>query len=582
MRKFFVSLAVLAVTGVTAIGFVGCKVDKAQKSEKASHKDALELNIAASSAPEVASGYSLAVADDALMVMRFDLNQVLEKSGIKADLLKLLREKLQEQGAPEAVVKMTDDLRTTGIDVEAPMYLYVREFNRDYLVAGFVAKTHDKALLDKLVALMFEDENVKKSEMAGCTIIDDDENAAFAYNDTAVVYASISLKNEQYDEYGMLNQSNFPDIKPLLVADLERTISGKASDVVLPAYKGSDVAVCLVMEHMLDMVREAMTVEDVDANPVEKVINTMAMTMLEKSRNGKIDIALNFADGSINLDAMVTGFAKLFDVEFQPCSNKNLDKVSADAWVVANVPFNGAAYIKAIKLLLKNNPDYKRLIEKHLLESDSDVNLDMMLNMALSLLGSVDGDITVALNDIKSFDSDSFAGAGIDVCAMVNVNNSSIMNALETFGIADAPGVERCNNGSYCMDADGANIYFGQKDNRLYVSTPKDIASKKSSATSASWYPAVKNSYGYAVINLSSVLSIPEVKKALDEDIKAEQNSKKRASKESAKKLINSLDYLLFTATSPESVSLRLVLKNKNENVLKQVVDSVKPLIDNL
>ena len=64
--------------------------------------------------------YKCAVPNDAALVARFDANQMLAKSGLKAELTQLVRAQLQAEGAPEWAVGLADDFRHTGIDVEAP------------------------------------------------------------------------------------------------------------------------------------------------------------------------------------------------------------------------------------------------------------------------------------------------------------------------------------------------------------------------------------------------------------------------------------------------------------------------------
>lgn len=143
-------------------------------------------------------------------------------------------------------------------------------------------------------------------------------------------------------------------------------------------------------------------------------------------------------------------------------------------------------------------------------------------------------------------------------------------------GLANDPMVTNLGNGNYSINADGVNVYFGQKGDLLYASTPDIVAPKHPAATSASWYPAVQGSYAYALVNISSLLQIPEFKQGVIEGAQASG-----ASIYSVMQLVESLDYLLLTAPTPESVSLRLVFKNKNENALKQVMNVAKHEIYN-
>jgi hypothetical protein len=91
-------------------------------------------------------------------------------------------------------------------------------------------------------------------------------------------------------------------------------------------------------------------------------------------------------------------------------------------------------------------------------------------------------------------------------------------------------------------------------------------------ATQATWYPQVNGSYGYAVGNMAAVLADAEIRNAIAEELAKEMDLSVYASNQ----LLNSLNYLLFKVDSPESVTLRLVLQNGQENALAQLVNMVK------
>ena len=254
--------------------------------------------------------------------------------------------------------------------------------------------------------------------------------------------------------------------------------------------------------------------------------------------------------------------------------------VSADALAVVNVPFNGSMYVDAIKTLLNTYPEMRQAVNEALAESGAGgFDVDMALNFVYPLLSSVDGDLTLAINSVKPINKGYAMTADVDACAMVNVTNSSIMSALEMTGATSSPEVKNLGNGSYAVDADEyIKVTFGQKENLLYISTAGVVAPKHNSATAASWYPAIQNSYAYAVVSISSLCSIPEFMQEVENGIRDEVGYDE-SMYQASMKVVKSLDYLLLTAPTPESVSLRLVLKNKHENALKQFVDIIKPLV---
>ena len=541
--------------------------------------------------------YKCAVPNDAAVVVRFDANQVLVKSGLKGELTQMLRNKLQAEGAPKMVLSLVDDFRNTGVDVEAPMYLFSQLVDNENIFVGVVAKTYKKSLLDKLVGSI---PRSLKSEESGCTYVDVKGEYAVAYNDVAIVFGAVSplqghrYEMDSYGNYSPVELQKKVDLKPLLIGALEDAVncSGGAA---LPSYEGCDAAVCLRVEPIFEVAKE-LAKESLEHASVRKRAEVYsALHMVEKVKNGRIDAALNFANGSIQLNAKVGNFPKLDGLQLKPCSNENLKNISASAWAVANVPFDGAMLVDVFNKILENHPELQGALDAALKSEfnyhNSNMNLDAIVqstkNIVLASISSINGDLTVALNNYSEeqyWDPNyDYYGAyrtraNVDACAMVNVANESIMQAVDVVPAFVNIDLERNGYNRYRVVADGVGINFGIEQKQLYAKTDY-VSFVETPATAASWYPAVQGSYGYVVVNLSSVLSDPKLKREIEEKLKEEYGYS--TSYGSAIKLVKSLDYLLLTAPTPESLSLQLVLKNKNENVLKQILSEAKHLLYN-
>ena len=560
MKRLFSYFAVL--TAATAI-LIGCAEEKKEKPA-APEKAAVEVASGDVVAPKLL-GYECAVPNDAALVARFDANQVLVKSGLKAELTQMLRSQLQAEGAPEFVLELVNDFRNTGVDVEAPMYLFAKFVDSKNIFVSFVAKTYNKNVLDKLLNLASQGA-IEKSVVSGCTVVPVEDGLVLAYNDTAVVLGGIIPVEESYVDY---------NVTPYLVEALQSAANGKGG-AALPGYAGSDAAICLNMASLVDMIKPQILKEAASGYNSEVAY---ALEVLEQCRNAKVDLALNFANGSIDLDLKASNFPKVEGFQMPVCSNQNLDKVSANALLVANLPLNGSEWVKALTTLINENPQYKGMINDVLAESGvNGLNADMALSFITPLLNSVNGDLTLAINSVTPKYNDYASTADVDACAMVNVTDSSIINAIEMTGATNYPEIRNLSENNYVASSEGVNVYFGQKDKLLYASTPTVIAPKYPSATSASWYPAVQGSHAYVVLNISSWCSIPEFMQGVEMGINETVGNDELA-RQLAFKMVKSIDYLLLTAPTPESLSLQLVLKNKNENVLKQIVDLLKPLV---
>ena len=418
---------------------------------------------------------------------------------------------------------------------------------------------------DKLLNLASQGA-IEKSVVSGCTVVPVEDGLVLAYNDTAVVLGGIIPVEESYVDY---------NVTPYLVEALQGAANGKGG-AALPGYAGSDAAICLNMASLVDMIKPQILKEAASGYNSEVAY---ALEVLEQCRNAKVDLALNFANGSIDLDLKASNFPKVEGFQMPVCSNQNLDEVSANALLVANLPLNGSEWVKALTTLINENPQYKGMINDVLAESGvNGLNADMALSFITPLLNSVNGDLTLAINSVTPKYNDYASTADVDACAMVNVTDSSIINAIEMTGATNYPEIRNLSENNYVASSEGVNVYFGQKDKLLYASTPTVIAPKYPSATSASWYPAVQGSHAYVVLNISSWCSIPEFMQGVEMGINETVGNDELA-RQLSFKMVKSIDYLLLTAPTPESLSLQLVLKNKNENVLKQIVDLLKPLV---
>ena len=537
--------------------------------------------------------YKCAVPNEAAVVVRFDINQVLVKSGLKSELINMLRSKLRQEGAPEMFVNMASDLRNTGIDVEAPMYAFTQFVDDDNVFVGIVAKTYDKELLDKVVAFV---PNFPKSEESGCTYLHIEDDVAFAYNEVAVVFGGVSplvSKVNYYGEYLAVARTHKNiDLKPLLIGAL-KDAANCSGGAVLPAYEGNDVAACLKVEPILKAAKELADAELKYASSRKRAEVYSALHLAEAAKSGRIDVALNFADGSVSLDAMASGFPKPEGLQLEPCSNENLKDISANAWAVANLPIDGAMLADVITKMLENHPELQGALDAALGRelNNRSMNVDAVVksfkNVVLASISSIKGDLTIALN---SYSEEQYwdpncgdygvyrTRANVDALAMVNVTNENIIKVVDAVQAFANTGLEQNGYNCYRAVVDGVGVNFGLDQKQLYAKTDY-ISYVETPATSASWYSAVQGSYGYVVVNLSSLLADPNIKREVEDALSYKYGYS--SSYGSAIKLVKSLDYLLLTAPTPNSLSLQLVLKNKKENALKQIVNEVKPLVNN-
>lgn len=551
MKRLFTSLMVVAL----AVVMVGCNNDGAAAG---------------------GSNYTMAVSDNAVGVVRFDVNQVLEKSGMKAELTQKAEQAMAQQGMPKMLRDLVVDFRNTGIDMNVPAYAWANFIDSNTVFVGVVAKVASKSKFENLLNYLNKESGgelpIKSNN--DYTIIYDayDPEVVLAFNNEAVVIGTTqSLENDYYS-------NSKKDAKPYVVEAIQNVISGVAGGSVLPTYEGSDAALCINMNPFMDAMQLALR-GNYDADLA------MALAQMEPVRNAKFNFAFNFAQGSIDFNMMVQNIPNNMGYAAPHCSNANLQYVSADALAVANLPIDGAAMLTALNTVLDNNPEIKQQLND-VLKSELSLTWNAILPMATPLVNSLKGDITVACNDIKlstyydpyyGYYGDYRTQAELDGCALVGVSNNTIMNTVSGLMIA-VPEVSKVGADTYTTNFEGNKVYFGQKGNALFLSSPYVLESASRPATSAEWYPAVQNSYGYVVVNIASMLKNPTFYKALNDEVKREFDS----SAYTVMQLADALNYFVISVPSQESVSMRLVLKNANTNALAQLANIVRPEVERL
>ena len=497
------------------------------------------------------ASYEKAVSKSAIAVARLDANQVLQKSGIYEELLRLTRAKMLSEDMPSELVAIAEDPQNLGIDVEAPVYGFVEAKGGNVFYVAAVAKMGQRAKLDGILACLerLSEGDVKRLVVDGVTFVEIERNVAFAYNDVAVMLGGVVADNS----YGN-------NVELYLSESLSQALKGKGGE--LPGFDDCDAAVRLNMEHLF-------AVADSELAKLNDSEAARAIAQLEPYRDMKIDMALNFANGSIDLNTKVINMPDM-GINYKPCSNDNLQYVAAKAWAVLNGHLVGEDVVKAIDKALEEYPALKKELDKALRSATGGMmNTTGVMAIAEPLIKSVDGDVTVALNNIMM---DGKRLADIDAVAVVNVKNRAIFDQVSGL-LAASDEVERVNGDTYSANLDGVTALFGQNGDLLYASLSKPLAPQMKPATEAEWYPAIKGSYGYAVINLDQILSNYTLKDELAKSLRREFG---RQGGGYVAKWMDSVSYILYNASDVDSVSFSVVLKNKERNSLQQMVDVVK------
>lgn len=466
------------------------------------------------------------------------------------------------------------DFSASGLNFKKPAYAY---FNEDGNMV-FVIEVKDVANVDKTVELLSfiyqeeEGEPLPIERNGKNRIIDLGGKAIIGYNGTRFVIAA----NTEGD-----------DARAIAVDALKRPLSN------LSIFGDSDIAIYAnydksygIMRNILETTKaeyEELALEDDyfegSVMEIEQVLTIFDSYsgMIKKGANAIV--SLTFEAGRATLNSTVNGIdmSKAKDI-VKLTNNKHLNYISDDAAIVVNIGINGKKYAEIIDLVLNSefftNSEY----------NTNEVN--MIAGIACDAIKSINGDFTIAVEDIQGkyesiYDSyfDEYYGSvnvtGASASVMIDVDDSYIISNLGQF----AGGfLRRQDNTHYYGSFSGLDIALGQDDNVLHAGINTTYDRKANSAADANWVPSVENSLWYAVVDVDNLMSYSYIK-AANKEIMEDMDFIER---DIYNKYIDLCDYAYISQMSLDEAEVVIVLDDKQTNALKQIVDVIMPTLSSL
>ena len=500
------------------------------------------------------SSYVDVVPENAILVSRVDANQLLQKSGAYDDILRMAKAAMISEGMPESFVAIADDPANSGIDIQSPVYMFIEPLNMDSgsMYLGVVAKMQDKQKLDAILDMLQYKSRGEffRTELNGITFMRIEEEVGIAYNDEAIIFGA--LDNPYNDEH----------IKLCLTESLNRVETGSTAS--LPGFDGSDAACRINMQPILAMLKmQQRSYYDSDL--------ALAVNQLEAYSQMKVDMALNFANGTIDFDLQAVDMPAV-DVKYNACTNDNLQYVPADVWAMFNSNIVGSEIIKALNTVISQNANLKSELNEAVRDAtDGMMNFSAVMAIAEPLINSIEGDMTVALNGIDVVQSYYGEDYKPSVSAILGVNDSSIFNQIS--GVLEATGqANKVDSGVYSMNVDGISIFLGQQQDYLFLAT-SPLMKMPQPATKAPWYADVEDGYCYGVLNVEALMGNYSLRDELSRELRYEFG---RSNSGYIISWMDAVSYVYMKVPELGCAKASIVFKNKEKNSLQLLVDAAK------
>lgn len=522
---------------------------------------------------------SLRNVSDNLVVAYVNIDQLATKGAfdehIDASNRKMLATGLSsaiaERSLGDHASNIITDLSATGIDIKEPIYAYYDEAE-NFVIA---AKVKDVASVDKTFALlsfmMEQDGNepLTIEHKGNNRITRLDHETITAYNDNYIVITANASRDTTTED--AIDALEHP------IGDL--SIFGE-SDIAI--YANCDKGMSL-MRTMLESTKaeyELMAAEDpyyddsvAEIEETLAIINSYAK-YIKKDANAIV--ALTFDPGRITLNTTVRGIdTSEFENIVKRTHNKHLEYISEDAAIIANVGMNGKRYAEIIDLILGS---------KYFTESEYNTfEVNMIAGIASDAIESIDGDLTLAVEDIvgrynsyyDSFYEEHHANASlqsVSASAIIDVTDNYIISNLGQFigGF-----LHREDSNHYYGSFSGLDVTIGQDDNVFHagINTTYDI--KEDSAADADWFPCVENSLSYVVVDVDNLMDYSYIEAAN----KMLMNDMDPVTRDIYAQYVDMCDYIYLSQPELSEAELIITLKDDETNALKQIVDVIMPVL---
>lgn len=209
-----------------------------------------------------------------------------------------------------------------------------------------------------------------------------------------------------------------------------------------------------------------------------------------------------------------------------------------------------------------------------LLDENDDLRKNFSIPKAAQvkdLFNSFDGDVSVGLTGVSMTHTPTFiafanAGKGADI--------NSIYDSKNELGLAKGEDILKLADNEYVYKSRSGNIFFGYKDKYIYATNDELLYKntgklKGASLKEARYAPNIEGKRKYLVIDIEAVSQLPIIQMMLvfgGSGIAAYYNIATRIS------------YLEFTEKDLMKYDINIVLKNKEENAIKQILDLARAM----
>ena len=482
---------------------------------------------------------------------------------------------IEDKAIADHITAIFKDPNASGINFKKPVYFYVEETGN----VIFVLEVKDVAKVDKTFELLSQlaeeqgGESLDIERDGNNRIIDTDEEAIIGYNKSRFI---VVVSEDEY----MVEDALYNALKKPL-ADL--SIFGKSDIAGYVNYEKMMALVRPMIEEERDQYLEYIEEEPYYADYYQDELDQMNYILAQfdetkkyMSKNANAVVSLTFDPGRATFKTEVNGIdASLYGDLIKRPNNAHLKYISADAPFVMNAALNGKKLVEVLDTVLESD-----------IFANSELNtneFNMVMAIARDALKSIDGDITIAVEDLEGrYDSyyddwyEEWRGEPVfdsaSAAIMIDVNDDYIISNLGQYAGAI---LSRKDSTHFSGNLEGFDVTLGQDDGVLHAGITAPYTTKAKSATDTDWFKDVKDAMSFIVLDIEKFLECSLIDAGY-QDIINNMDSQEIGLFNTC---IKACDYAYISAKDMTTSEIVLVLDDKKTNSLKQVTDLFMPML---
>lgn len=516
------------------------------------------------------------VLDDTV-VAYINLDQLGDKSAIneiltdgnRSLLATLLAAECESPEWTEYTEELLSNLSASGLDTKTPVYCYYDVKDAEYAEEEFVvvAKVADANKVDRFVEYFSDltEDNIEVIKDGDTRKFETEDGMLCAYN--AKRFVAVASNEYFEDSDTILNRAlERPEADLSAYAKYDCAVSVNLNEVV--------ALQCESKQRELDEAHEYLETEVeeweyewvmYEIQWLEDELKTFKALQEQVEKDARAMLGLSFKAGRVVAELSADGIKSEYKLD-RKVSNDHLAYVDDDVLALLNLGVNGEMLSKVLSENV--TPDYADMLGL----SRNEFNI--YFGILCDAIKSINGDVTLALNDIKGsvYASGGYYVNSVDAILAMDVADDYIISNVAQFG---AGFLNNYGNSTYGLTYAGLNFKLGQADNVLFATVNDEFKQQDNSAKRSAWASDIEESYGYVVVDVNNMMDNHIVSNLYRQEMRGFDSTTAGY----INNFVDSCSYAYFTINSPQSVQLVLVFEDKQTNALEQIVRQLAPVV---